>query len=127
MKNKQLNPNVCQGIKCFNNHDFYTAHEYFEAAWRETEDESREFYRALLQISAGYFRLTENRPKAADKFFNLSNKWLDGFPNVYLNFDLQAIKNNLKDLSHLISQGVDVETIIIQAYQPLEREETTGE
>jgi predicted metal-dependent hydrolase len=122
MKTTRINPDALQAIKKFNDREFFTAHEFFEAAWRETKDESKEFYRALLQISAGYFRLTENRPKAADKFFNLAHKWLQGFPNNYLNFDLQAIKNNLHNLSYLISQGIDVETIIIQTYQPLERE-----
>ena len=127
MKNRPLNPYALQGMKKFNNREFFTAHELFEAAWRDTENESKEFYRALLQISAGYFRLTEDLPKAASKFFRKANKWLEGFPNNYLNFDLHALKKNLNDLSHLLSQGVAGETIVIQAYQPLTYKETAEE
>jgi len=33
-----------KGLCLFTRREFYEAHEYFERAWRETQDDSREFY-----------------------------------------------------------------------------------
>jgi len=33
-----------KGLGLFTRREFYEAHEYIERAWRETQDDSREFY-----------------------------------------------------------------------------------
>ena len=89
---------VKNGVQLFNHGAFYEAHEFFEDAWRQTQEESREFYRALLHLSGGFFRLQQDRPSAARKFFTKAQYWLAYFPNNHLGFDLLVIKQDLKTL-----------------------------
>ena len=74
---------VQAGLAAFTQGNFYEAHEFFEDAWRDSLDESREFYRALLHISGGFYRLTQSRNEAAKKFFLHAHKWLVQFPSPY--------------------------------------------
>jgi predicted metal-dependent hydrolase len=96
--NFELPKNVKQGLLAFNQKSYFQAHEYFEDAWRESDDPSREFFRALLHISGGFFRLTEGKPQAAKKFFQHALKWLDDFESNYLGFDNANLKQMLEEL-----------------------------
>jgi predicted metal-dependent hydrolase len=109
---------VIKGLQAFNQGDFYDAHEHFELAWRETPDDSREFFRALLHFSGGYFRLSEDRPDAALKFFQRSLHWLGNFPSPYYLIDTAALKSHLKLLIAAIHSGQTSSVILKQlSYQ----------
>ncbi len=113
---------VTQGLYLFNQGYFYEAHEYFEDAWRETEDDSREFYRVLLQLSGGFFRLNQRRPQAAKKFFSHALGWLERFPNPTLDFDTLALKNWLKELIAAINRDEKSEIILQNHFHSLHPE-----
>lgn len=110
---------VIHGIELFNQRKFYEAHEYFEAAWRATFDDSREFYRVLLQISGGFYRLVQDRPAAAHKFFLRARFWLEAFLPSHCGFDTANLNAYLGDLLHAIEDDVDAETILAQQFKPL--------
>lgn len=103
-----------KGLQHFNKGDFYEAHEYFETAWRQTDDPSREFYRALIHVSGGFFRLTQERPGAARKFFSHALRWLQEFPSPYLGIDTAALKAHLLEMIEAIDQNPDAESILQQ-------------
>lgn len=86
------------GLKLFIQRLFFEAHEYFERAWRETQDGSREFYRALIHLSGGFFQLTQGRTDAAVKFFARARHWLSFFPNPYHNIDTDLLHEQLTAL-----------------------------
>ena len=115
----ELPTKVYQGLLLFNQLFFYEAHEYFEDAWRETEDESREFFRVLLQMSGGFYRLTQARPQAARKFFNHALSWLSDFPNPYRGFNTNLLKNMLQELIEAVDDGQKSNTILENHFQAL--------
>lgn len=117
--------NMKRGLLAFNQREFYEAHEGFEDAWRETPGPSREFYRALIQISGGFFRLTQNRPKAAIKFFNNALKWLADFPSPYMNLDTDGVKHHLRRIISKLEGGIKPQSILDTCFQPLIPIETT--
>ena len=98
-------PIVEQGLQALNQGKYYEAHEVFEDAWRDTPDESREFFRALLHISGGFYRLTQDRPTAAKKFFSRARHWLQEFPNPHLGLDTDNIRTDVERLiAHIDAQ-----------------------
>lgn len=102
---KQLCEDVIQGIQTFNQGKYFEAHEYFEDAWRDPPDDSREFYRALLHLSGGYYRLTQDRSEAARKFFIRALAWIEHFSIPYLGIDTAAITAQLQILIDAIDSG----------------------
>lgn len=108
-------PNIVkQGLQAFNQGEFYIAHEFFEDAWRDTSDDSREFYRALLHVSGGYYRLTQDRPKAAKKFFTRALHWLERFPSPHMGLSVNSIKTQLNQLIAQIDTGIPSGAILEQ-------------
>lgn len=122
----QLPKKVIEGMQAFNQGNYYAAHEHFEDAWRDTDDDTREFYRALLHISGGFFRLTQNRPGAARKFFSRALHWLDAFPSPYLGLDTSEIKLNIHMLIDSIDNGQPSNMVLKQwdhPIKPIDRQE----
>ena len=111
--------NTRQGLRLYNQKEFYSAHEFFEDAWRGAPGDSREFFRALLQISAGYYRLTQNRSEAAKKFFSRALYWLQPFPKHHLGFDVIFIKDHIQGLIEAINSNLPSESILEALFQPL--------
>ncbi|MBW6467216.1 MAG: DUF309 domain-containing protein [Brevefilum sp.] len=109
---KQLHPDVLQGIQAFNQGEYYAAHEYFEDAWHDTRDNAREYSRALLHLSGGYYRLTQDRPAAARKFFTRALAWIEPFSSPYHKIDSTAIINQLKLLIDAIDSGKSSRTLL---------------
>ncbi len=107
-----MHPQAQEGLRQFNQGEFYKAHEYFERAWRETKDDSREFYRALLQVSGGFYRLTQGRPGAAIKFFNRSLHWLEFFPKHYQGINTDELRNQLEELIKATNENRDTVNIL---------------
>jgi predicted metal-dependent hydrolase len=118
-KEMEIPKNVRQGIKHFNNFAFYEAHEFFEDAWRETSESPRDFYRALLHMSGGFYRLTQGRPIAARKFFIHALSWLKSFPNNFLGFDNAVLQDQLKKLIETLDQNLSCELILETHFHPI--------
>lgn len=114
-----VHQHVANGVQAFNRGDFYEAHEHFESAWRAVLDDTREFFRALLLISGGFFRLTQNRSDAAKKFFTNALGWLLPFPDHYSGFDVSNLKAYLQILIDHIDQSTSTGKIIEDYFQPL--------
>lgn len=101
-----------QGLILFYKDRFYDAHESFETAWRKTKAPAREFFRVLLHVSGGFYRLSQSRPKAAKKFFEHALKWLALFPDTYFDINISLLKKDLQTIIETIDQGqVDLERI----------------
>lgn len=109
-----IRPEAENGLRLFNQGDYYEAHEHFEAAWRQTHDPSREFYRALIHVSGGFYRLTQDRPDAAKKFFTHALRWLREFPSPFLGIDTAELKVRLHQLMEAIDQNRETNTILQQ-------------
>jgi predicted metal-dependent hydrolase len=115
----QIHPEALKGLHLFNQSSFYDAHEYLEEAWRATPGDKREFYRALLQLSGGFFRLTQDRPSAARKFFDRALHWLEPFPADHLGMDVTGLRADLQALLKTLAAGISSTEIIARYYHPL--------
>ena len=115
-----FNPKALKGLQAFNRQAFYDAHEHFEDAWRESPLYERELYRALLQISGGFYRLTQDKPSAARKFFDRAVFWLQPYPSSFLGIDTDALRSWLMDLVTALDKNLPSTEIISQFFHPIE-------
>jgi len=124
MKNETVNlpREAILGLQAYNKGDFYEAHEHFEVAWRQEGDDSREFYRALLQISGGFYRLTQDHPLAARNFFSHAQKWLSEFPDCHLGVNILQLNQTLSNLMKSIDQNKPSTEILREDFWPISPE-----
>jgi len=119
-KPSQKLPNpVLQGLNLFNQRKFYEAHEDFETAWRETPGDERELYRALLQISGGFFRLSQGNAHGAEKFFSRASGWLSLFPESFRGLNTAVVHAKVKAILHDLERERHPSAVLEQHFQPI--------
>ena len=57
------------GLNAFNASSFYDAHEYWEDLWSDYKLKDAKFIQALIQLSVGYFHITNNNKNGANGLF----------------------------------------------------------
>jgi predicted metal-dependent hydrolase len=76
----EIHPLAVEGIRLFNAHRFFEAHEELELAWMEERGPVRELYRGILQIAVAYYHIQRGNHRGAAKMFQRSWRWLAPFP-----------------------------------------------
>ena len=54
-----------KGLNAFENHEFYDAHEFWEDLWSDYRLADAKFIQALIQLSVGYFHITNHNRNGA--------------------------------------------------------------
>ena len=57
------------GIKAFNRKKYYEAHEHWEEIWTELNVDDSIFIQGLIQLSVGFFHITNSNIKGAKSLF----------------------------------------------------------
>ena len=96
-------PLLHQGIEEFNRGHFFEAHELWEEAWNNVVGEEKRFYQCLVQIAAGYHKLSLAQHNGARKLLERGNQTLSSFPPDYAGIDLasflQLVADSLRQLN----------------------------
>ena len=78
-----------RGVALFNQGKFWEAHEAWEEAWLEQEDERKLFLQGLIQVSAGFFKATvQNQPSGCVKLLGAGLEKLAPLPDSYQGVEL---------------------------------------
>ena len=75
-----LAESLARGADLFNRGLFWEAHEAWEEAWLELEDEPKLFVQGLIQVAAGYHKATvQNQPRGCVKLLTTALEKLEQF------------------------------------------------
>jgi uncharacterized protein len=98
-----LHPEAVNGLRLFNQKQFYQAHEAFETAWRAEPGPIRELYRAILQIGAGYYQIQRRKYEGGIAFFTSCRKWINPYPDTCRGINIAKLRHDY--------QAVEVELL----------------
>ena len=97
-----------QGIKSFNENQYYDAHELWEELWADYYLPDANFVQGLIQLSVGYFHITNRNINGANGILNKSIKKLEpyspicrGIDIVYLIEHASSSLQNLSDINNI--------------------------
>ena len=103
--NGLLHPKAIEGLKLFNEGEFFEAHEELEDAWRKETGEIRDLYQGILQVAVTYLHITRRNYNGAVKVYERSTKRLKDWPEICrgiyvgkLRSDAENIIKTLKSL-----------------------------
>jgi predicted metal-dependent hydrolase len=88
----RLPPQALAGCACFDDHEYFAAHEHLEAAWRAESGPVRELYRGILLVAVGYYHMQRSNYTGARKVFARARACFAPFPDVCLEIDLARLK-----------------------------------
>jgi predicted metal-dependent hydrolase len=85
-----LSPLLLKGIAEFNRGHFFEAHELWEELWGEAVGEEKRFYQGLVQLAAGYHKLSLDQRNGARKLLERGWRTLRTFPSQYAELHLPS-------------------------------------
>jgi len=83
-----------QGIRMFNEGQYYKQHDLFEELWMETETPIRNLYRAVLQVGIAYFQIERGNYRGALKMLQRSVQWLVTLPDTCQGIDVKKLRED---------------------------------
>ena len=98
-----------KGLRSFNEHSFYDAHEFWEDLWSDYKIKDPKFIQALIQLSVGYFHITNLNINGARGLLNKCLPKFDLYKPFCRGMDVNSIintvhesLNNLDDIENII-------------------------
>ncbi len=76
-----LSEQALEGLRLYNQGEYFAAHEALEAAWRRDLASGRELYQGILQVGIAYMQILRGNYIGALKMFMRARQWLDPLPD----------------------------------------------
>ena len=87
-----------KGLDAFRKHEFYDAHEHWEDLWSDFRLSDAKFVQGLIQLSVGYFHISNLNVNGARGLLNKCKPKLECFSPEYRGLNIDLILNSI-DLS----------------------------
>ena len=87
-----LSESALQGIRLFNQAEYFEAHEVLEEAWNDDDSAARELYRAILQVAVAYLQIERRNYRGAVKMFLRVRQWLEPIPDACRGVDVAHLR-----------------------------------
>ena len=82
------------GVKAFNQGEFYRQHDLFEEQWVKTAGPVRDLYRAILQVGVAYYQIERGNYRGALKMLQRSVQWLYLLPDSCQSIDVAELRRD---------------------------------
>lgn len=83
-----------EGVKKFNEGQYYKQHDLFEEQWVKTESPVRDLYRAILQVGIAYYQIERGNHRGALKMLQRSVQWLLILPDACQGINIKQLRED---------------------------------
>ena len=97
-------PQYLQGIRLFNEQEFFECHDVIEELWTDTLGEERRFLQGLIQSAVALYHFGNGNLGGARKMYHAAVEKLQPYAPEYWDLDLQKL---LADLEHCFQELLD--------------------
>jgi predicted metal-dependent hydrolase len=88
---------LAEGLRCYENGEFFLAHEHWEGIWLKCEEPEKTFLQALIQITAAFHHLQRKNPKGAASLLHRALRRLEPFPSAYEGIEVDAVRESVRE------------------------------
>jgi predicted metal-dependent hydrolase len=86
------------GVRLFNERDFFECHELLEEMWRNTSGDEARFYQGLIQAAVCLYHWGNANFDGAMRLARTSLEKLDGLPTVFMRLELQKFLDEYRPM-----------------------------
>jgi predicted metal-dependent hydrolase len=86
-----------QGIRLFNEHEFFEAHETWEDCWNMAYGLKHEFYQGMIQCAVALEHYLRSNPRGVQSLFKSYNKRMANVPAVFMGLDVKDFLSRMHD------------------------------
>ena len=87
----QYDPRYLEGIRLFNECEFFEAHDVWEELWADYQGDSRKFYQGLIQTAVCLHHFGNENIRGARKLYASSRQYLESYKPFHLGLDLDKL------------------------------------
>jgi molybdopterin converting factor small subunit len=98
-------PYLDEGIKLFNDGDYFLSHETLEEHWVEAEQGERDFFQGLIHLAVGFHHYERGNRAGAKSQFAKALRRLSNYPDRHQGVDLAAVRTFLQEAPARIDAG----------------------
>lgn len=103
----ELPEKYLEGIRLFNEQEYFDCHEVLEELWVEVMGESKLYLQGLIQASVGMFHFGNDNLGGARKMYRSAREKLEKYPSPYMKMDLLQF---LLDFEHCFQELLEAGT-----------------
>ena len=89
--------NYLEGLRLFNEEEFFDCHDVLEELWSEVIGDEKKFYQGLIQASVALFHFGNENLGGARKLYESARKNLEQYDSPYMGLDIGKFLEDLKD------------------------------
>ncbi|MGE0375620.1 MAG: DUF309 domain-containing protein [Planctomycetaceae bacterium] len=89
-------PRYVEGVRLFNEREFFACHDVLEELWGETLGRDRDFYQGLIHAAVCLFHFEEGNLGGARTMYESTRRYLLPFGASHLGLDLQSFLSELR-------------------------------
>ncbi|MBX3438751.1 MAG: DUF309 domain-containing protein [Planctomycetaceae bacterium] len=94
-------PRFLEGVRLFNEHEFFACHDVLEELWGETLGPDREFYQGLIHAAVAVFHFEGGNLGGARKMYTSARRYLEPYGAEHLGIPLAEF---LSDFKHCFAE-----------------------
>ena len=98
---------ISEGIRLFNNLDFFEAHVFFENLWINAERKDKLFLQGLIQISVGCFHTISKKRNGAINQFEKGTKKLLNYQPFYNGVNVEKFLIGIEPIKTFLKSNTD--------------------
>jgi len=89
-------PRYLEGIRFFNECEFFEAHDVWEDLWQEYSGPARRFYQGLIQVAVCLHHFGNGNTTGAKKLYYSCRGYLDEYQPGYMGLDIAKLLSELE-------------------------------
>jgi predicted metal-dependent hydrolase len=87
---------LAEGLRCYQNEEFFLAHEHWESIWLKCEEPEKTFLQALIQTTAAFHHLGRKNFAGAASLLRGALRRLDPFPDAYGGIAVAQLRESIR-------------------------------
>jgi predicted metal-dependent hydrolase len=91
MSEEPYDPRFLEGVRLFNECEFFEAHDIWEELWSDYQGPSRKFYQGLIQVAVCLHHFGNGNTRGAKKLYFGSRGYLQEYRPKHLGVDLDKL------------------------------------
>lgn len=92
----QYDPRYLEGIRYFNECEFFEAHEVWEDLWSDDHSPNRRFYQGLIQVAVCLHHFGNGNIRGARKLYHSCRGYLEAYRPKHLGLDVDKLLADLE-------------------------------
>jgi predicted metal-dependent hydrolase len=86
---------LAAGLRCYQNKQFFDAHEHWESVWLKCEEPEKTFLQALIQITAAFHHLQKGNLVGTQSLLRAALRRLEGYPAEYSGVTIKPLRESV--------------------------------